>query len=37
MKDAVERLAAMGYRFAYLSDTSTIHMTHFFRTNDFAI
>ena len=36
MKEAVERLLSMGYRFAYLSDTSTIHMTHFFRTNDFC-
>lgn len=36
MKDAVEKLLLLGYRFAYLSDTSTIHMTHFFRTNDFC-
>ena len=35
MKDAVEFLSySKGYRFAYLSDTSSMHMTHFFRTNE---
>jgi len=36
MKDAVKEILLMGYRFAYLSDTSSIHMTHFLRTNDFC-
>lgn len=37
MKDAVEFLYySKGYRFAYLSDTSSIHMAHFFRTNEFC-
>jgi len=36
MKEAVEKIISLGYRFVYLSDTSTIHMTHFFRTNDFC-
>ncbi len=36
MKEAVETLLSKGYRFAYLSDTSTIHMAHFLRTNDFC-
>ncbi len=36
MKEAVETILSMGYKFVYLSDTSTIHMTHFFRTNDFC-
>lgn len=37
MKDAVEFLHySKGYRFAYLSDTSSMHMAHFFKTDEFC-
>ena len=35
MKKAVEELVADGCSFAYLSDTSAMHIDHFRRTNDF--
>lgn len=36
MKEAVTAVLKKGYTFAYLSDTSAIHMNYFFRTNDFC-
>jgi FMN phosphatase YigB (HAD superfamily) len=36
MKRAMEALLARGYRFAYLSDTSSVHMDHLFRTKTFV-
>ena len=37
MKDAVEFLYySKGYRFAYLADTSSTHIAHFFKTNEFC-
>lgn len=36
MADAVRRATDRGWRFVYFSNTSSIHMAHFFRTNDFC-
>ncbi len=29
-------MVSAGFRFIYFSDTSSIHMSHFFRSNDFC-
>ena len=36
MADAVRAVMERGYSFAYLSDTSSIHIREFFRRNDFC-
>lgn len=36
MADAVRSVLKRGYSFAYLSDTSTVHIREFFRSNDFC-
>ncbi len=36
MADAVRSVLKRGYSFAYLSDTSTVHIREFFRRNDFC-
>lgn len=36
MADAVRRAVRRGWRFVYFSNTSSLHMAHFFRTNDFC-